>query len=42
MGLTAAQIVDLLGLKKHPTCGFVAETYCSTQTIAVGGLPKIY
>ena len=42
MNLTATEIVDLLRLKKHPTCGFVAETYCSTQTIPPEALPKTY
>jgi len=30
---TAAEISELLNLKEHPTCGFVAETYRSQQTI---------
>jgi hypothetical protein len=30
---TAKQIIEMLGLKPHPTCGFVAETYRSKQQI---------
>ena len=40
--LTPNQIKELLGLEKHPTCGFVAETYRSTQTIPAGALPQVY
>jgi len=40
MNLTATEIIDLLGLQKHPTCGFVAEAYCSTQVVPVEALPK--
>ncbi len=29
MGLTADEIKAMLGLERHPTCGFVAETYRS-------------
>jgi uncharacterized protein len=42
VSLTVTEILDLLQLKKHPTCGFVAETYCSTQTIPAEALPKAY
>ncbi len=37
-GLTADQVRALLHLEPHPTCGFVAETYRSTDRIAAGGL----
>jgi predicted cupin superfamily sugar epimerase len=33
-----AQLIDLLHLEPHPTCGFVAETYRSRDRIAAGGL----
>jgi uncharacterized protein len=42
MSLTATEIKELLGLKKHPTCGFVTETYRSTQQIPVEALPAGY
>src|SRR5262245_30069105 len=42
MALTAAQVIDLLGLKPHPTCGFVSETYRSHLTIPAGALPPGY
>ena len=29
--LTAERIIELLGLKPHPTCGFVTETYRAQQ-----------
>jgi predicted cupin superfamily sugar epimerase len=31
---TAKQIIKMLGLKPHPTFGFVAETYRSKQLMA--------
>lgn len=37
--LSAEQVRDALGLVPHPTCGFVAETYRSTDRIEPGGLP---
>jgi uncharacterized protein len=37
--LSAEQVRDALGLEPHPTCGFVAETYRSTDRIEPGGLP---
>lgn len=37
--LSAEQVCDALGLKPHPTCGFVAETYHSRDRIGPGGLP---
>jgi predicted cupin superfamily sugar epimerase len=39
---TAKEIIDILGLKPHPTCGFVAETYRSRQTIPLQALPAAY
>jgi predicted cupin superfamily sugar epimerase len=35
---TAGAIIDLLGLEPHATCGYVAETYRSTDRIAPGAL----
>lgn len=32
----AVTVIDALGLTPHPTCGFVAETYRSTERIAPG------
>ena len=37
---SAEEIRSQLGLVLHPTCGYVAETYRSTERIAAGGLPK--
>ncbi len=42
MGMTAKEVIDLLGLKQHPTCGFVAETYRSNQRIPKAALPAVY
>ena len=39
---TAEEIIELLGLKPHPTCGFVAETYRSPQKISQQALPPAY
>jgi predicted cupin superfamily sugar epimerase len=39
---TAKEIIDILGLKPHPTCGFVAETYRSRQKISQQALPAAY
>jgi uncharacterized protein len=39
---TAEEIKGLLGLKPHPTCGFVAETYRSPLKIPAGALPEPY
>ncbi len=33
------QIKQLLGLRRHPTCGFVAETYRSAQKIPGATMP---
>ena len=42
MRLTSKQIIELLDLKKHPTCGFVSETYRSKQQIPKEALPPGY
>src|SRR5215213_4649668 len=42
MGLTAEEIKAMLGLERHPTCGFVAETYRSPLWIPTLALPEIY
>lgn len=34
------QIKSRLGLVRHPTCGYVVETYRSRDRIAPGGLPE--
>ena len=39
---TADEIKRLLGLTRHPTCGFVAETYRSPHTIPGGAMPPPY
>lgn len=40
--LTAERIIELLGLKPHPTCGFVAETYRAQKRIPDEALPTAY
>src|SRR5262249_30730548 len=42
MSLTASQVIDLLGLKPHPTCGFVSEIYRSQLQIPAADLPSGY
>lgn len=42
MSLAADDIRQLLGLQRHPTCGFVAETYRSPHTIPDGAMPPPY
>jgi predicted cupin superfamily sugar epimerase len=42
MRLSAAQVIDLLGLKPHPTCGLVSETYRSDVQIPAAALPPGY
>src|SRR5215211_7591265 len=42
MTLSAQQIIDALGLKPHPTCGYVAETYRSKRHIPQSALPAVY
>jgi uncharacterized protein len=39
VALTAAQIIDLLGLAAHPTCGFMAESFRSPLRIPESALP---
>jgi predicted cupin superfamily sugar epimerase len=39
---TAKDIIDILGLKLHPTCGFVAGTYRSAHHIPQQALPTVY
>ena len=39
---TAKELIDILGLKPHPTCGFVAETYRSRHHIPQEALPTAY
>ena len=38
---TANEIKSMLGLERHPTCGFVAETYRSSLRIPEGALPTL-
>jgi uncharacterized protein len=40
--LTAERIITLLGLRPHPTCGFVAETYRAQERIPDEALPTAY
>jgi uncharacterized protein len=40
--LTAERIIELLGLKPHPTCGFVSETYRAHERIPDEALPTVY
>ena len=42
MGLTAEEIKATLGLERHPTCGFVTETYRSPLEIPEKALPEAY
>jgi predicted cupin superfamily sugar epimerase len=42
MELTADEIKKLLGLTRHPTCGFVAETYRSPRTSPGAAMPPPY
>jgi predicted cupin superfamily sugar epimerase len=37
--LSAEEVRAVLGLEPHPTCGFVAETYRSSERVGPGGLP---
>jgi uncharacterized protein len=39
---TAEEIKTMLGLKPHPTCGFVSETYRSPLKIPTSALPGAY
>ena len=40
--LTSERVIELLGLKPHPTCGFVAETYRAKERIPDEALPTVY
>ena len=40
--LTPNEIKEMLGLERHPTCGFVAETYRSSLKIPAKALPEAY
>jgi predicted cupin superfamily sugar epimerase len=42
MDLSAAQIIELLGLKRHSTCGFVDETFSSPIQLPASALPQGY
>lgn len=42
MGLSAAQIIELLGLTKHPTCGYVTQTFRSGHLLPKEALPDGY
>ena len=42
MALTAEEIKATLGLERHPTCGFVTETYRSPLEIPEKALPEVY
>ena len=42
MMLPLAQVMDLLKLQPHPTCGFVSETYRSDLQIPAAVLPPDY
>ena len=39
---TAEEIKAVLGLERHPTCGFVTETYRSSLKIPADALPGTY
>jgi predicted cupin superfamily sugar epimerase len=40
--LTSGRLIELLGLRPHPTCGYVAETYRSRERIPDEALPTAY
>ena len=40
--LTPNEIKEMLGLERHPTCGFVAAAYCSSLRIPAEALPEAY
>jgi predicted cupin superfamily sugar epimerase len=42
MSLSPDQVIEMLGLKAHPTCGFALETYRSDLQIPAGALPPEY
>jgi predicted cupin superfamily sugar epimerase len=39
---STSRIIELLGLKPHPTCGLVAETYRSSLEVPATALPPAY
>ena len=42
MNLTPDEITTLLHLERHPTCGFVAQTYSSQTIVPTASLPAEY
>jgi predicted cupin superfamily sugar epimerase len=42
MRLSAAEVIELLGLVPHHTCGFVSETYRSKVEVPASALPAEY
>jgi predicted cupin superfamily sugar epimerase len=42
MHLSAARIIEQLGLKPHATCGFVSETFVSGLQVPAASLPGEY
>lgn len=42
MKMTSQEIMDLLGLKPHPTCGFVTMTFHSDLQIPRQSLPAVF
>ena len=42
MELTRDEITNLLHLERHPTCGFVAQTYRSQTVVPAASLPSVY
>lgn len=42
MNLTPDEITNLLHLERHPTCGFVAQTYRSQTIVPAASLPAEY
>ncbi len=42
MNPAAQNVIELLGLKLHPTCGFVAESYRSEHSVPAEALPSGY
>ena len=42
MDLTADQIIAMLQLQRHPTCGYVAQTYHSPVMVPGASLPEAF
>src|SRR6188768_2090089 len=42
MSLSSAEVMKLLGLHPHPTCGFTNEVYRSALTVPAADLPDGY